>query len=250
MTINYNGSSAANLTVQLVSPNGTNQYYDGETYPTLQQPSPYDPPSQPLIDSTSLLPQTISFNSSVGTLIDGYISGATVFADANGNGQLDSGEVSTTTDANGNFTLTVGTGPLVAFGGTDISTGLPFKGQLAAPAGSSVVDPLTTLVAGLQSKGGLSLAAAEQQALSALGLPATLDVTTLDPIAGTKAGDQSSAQALIASDKVIDTVDSIANLLSQSGVTYAKAFADAFAVLWKTLSPARRRAIPSTSATP
>jgi hypothetical protein len=53
--------------------------------------------------------------------------GATVFADADGDGELDDGESSTTTDANGTFVLTGGSGPLVAFGGTDISTGLPLR---------------------------------------------------------------------------------------------------------------------------
>jgi hypothetical protein len=60
-------------------------------------------------------------------VVEGYISGATVFADANGNGQLDAGEASTTTDSTGGFSLTGGSGPLVAFGGTDTSTGLQFK---------------------------------------------------------------------------------------------------------------------------
>jgi len=42
------------------------------------------------------------------TLTPGYYSGATVFLDENGNGVLDSGEPSTTTDASGKFTLNVG----------------------------------------------------------------------------------------------------------------------------------------------
>ncbi len=40
-----------------------------------------------------------------GLGIDGYISGATVFADANFNGVLDPGELSTTTDANGHYSM-------------------------------------------------------------------------------------------------------------------------------------------------
>jgi hypothetical protein len=107
-----------------------------------------------------------------GTAIDGYLSGATVFIDVNGNGQLDTGEPSTTTDAQGNFTLPGGTsGPLVAFGGTDISTGLEFKGILKAPAGATVVTPLTTLVADMVAKTG-SVANAEAAVFKALGLGA------------------------------------------------------------------------------
>ncbi len=115
---------------------------------------------------------------------DGYISGATVFADANGTGQLASNDVSTTTDANGNFTLTGGTGPLIAFGGTDISTGLVFKGQLDAPSGSTVIDPLTMLISGLQQAAGLTVAAAEQEVLAAFGIASSTDLTTLDPGGG------------------------------------------------------------------
>ena len=43
-------------------------------------------------------------------LATGYYSGATVFLDTNGNGVLDAGETSTTTDASGNFKLTVVSG--------------------------------------------------------------------------------------------------------------------------------------------
>ena len=89
-----------------------------------------------------------------GHVIEGYIAGATVFADANGNGVLDLGEAHTTTNADGSFTLTGGTGPIVMFGGTDVSTGLAFKGTLKAPMGSTVVTPLTTLVAELAATNG------------------------------------------------------------------------------------------------
>ena len=131
---------------------------------------------------------------------DGYISGATVFADANGNGLLDPGEISTTTDQNGNFNLTGGSGPLVAFGGTDISTGLPFKGQLSAPQNSAVITPLTTLLNDLSSD-----ASADANILAALGLPAGLDLTTFDPIAAAKSGDAGGAAAYVAGAKVYDT---------------------------------------------
>src|SRR5450631_4483185 len=42
-----------------------------------------------------------------GKVADGYLAGATVFMDKNGNYQLDAGEPLTVTDANGNYTLTV-----------------------------------------------------------------------------------------------------------------------------------------------
>jgi hypothetical protein len=238
INISYTGSSSAALTIKLVpdSPEGT--YYDGTRYSTTHGPvSDYAPPSQPLIDLNALS-QTVTFTGQAanGKVIDGYISGATVFADANGNGKLDPGEVSTTTDANGNFTLTGGTGPLVAFGGTDVSTGLPFKGVLEAPAGSSVIDPLTTLLSGIESSAGLSLAAAQQEVLAALGLSSGINLTTLDPIAGVKSGDAASAAAYAAEAKVIDTVEVIATTMTSAGVSFSKAYADAFAALDATIN--------------
>ena len=119
--------------------------------------------------------------SSSGTAVDGYIVGATVFADANENGTLDLGEAFTTTGSNGQFTLVGGSGPLVLFGGTDISTGLPFQGQLTAPAGSEVVTPLTTLIQALVATGAYDAATAETQVELALGLP-DVDLTTFDPV--------------------------------------------------------------------
>ena len=55
-----------------------------------------------------------------GKVADGYLAGATVFMDKNGNYQLDAGEPSATTDANGSYTLMnvdpadVGKYPIVA----------------------------------------------------------------------------------------------------------------------------------------
>ncbi len=56
-----------------------------------------------------------------GILLDGYISGGTVFADANGDGIWNAGEAKATTDANGNFTLIGAKGTIVGSGGTDFN---------------------------------------------------------------------------------------------------------------------------------
>ena len=133
-----------------------------------------------------------------GTVIDGYLSGATVFIDVNGNGQLDTGEPSTTTDAQGNYTLPGGVaGTIIAFGGTDISTGLEFKGALKAPSGSTVVTPLTTLVTDLVAREG-SVANAEAAVFRAMGL-ASLDsginLLTFDPVAAAQSTDAARQSA-------------------------------------------------------
>ena len=125
--------------------------------------------------------------STTGFVIDGYISGATVFRDENGNGVLDDGEVSTTTDAQGAFTLGGDLdAPIVSIGGVDISTGLPFQGTLKAPAGSEAVTPLTTLVQQIveaDESGATSVEDAVAQVNAALGLGAETDLLNEDPIA-------------------------------------------------------------------
>jgi 2',3'-cyclic-nucleotide 2'-phosphodiesterase (5'-nucleotidase family) len=163
---------------------------------------------------------TASRPTAAGTVIDGYISGATVFIDVNGNGQLDAGEPSTTTDAQGNFSLPADvTGTLIAFGGTDVSTGLEFKGALKAPAGATVVTPLTTLVSDLVTAGA-SLAEAKTAVFSALGqsaLSSSVDLLKFDPVKATQSTDSASRTAglelqkgaVLVSNMVADAVTKI-----------------------------------------
>ena len=103
-----------------------------------------------------------------------------MFADADNDGTLDAGEAHTITNADGSFTLTGGSGPLVMFGGTDVSTGLAFDGVMTAPAGSTVVTPLTTLV--VQLAATMSLAAAQDAVAAAFGLDTSIDLQTFDPV--------------------------------------------------------------------
>jgi adenine-specific DNA methylase len=84
----------------------------------------------------------------------------------------------------------------VATGGTDLSTGLPFVGVLKAPVGSTVVTPLTTLVAELVKKGA-DIAEAQSSVLKATGLSALdgqVDLSNFDPVAAAK-GSDAAAQA-------------------------------------------------------
>ncbi|MEM7443026.1 MAG: Ig-like domain-containing protein [Pseudomonadota bacterium] len=156
-----------------------------------------------------------------GAAIDGYVSGATVFADADGNGQQDAGEASATTDAAGNFVLADAEGRLILFGGIDVSTGLPFLGQLRAPAGSTVVTPLTTLIVVLMDL-GLTQQAAAARIIEGLGLGDIGELTDFDPIAAALSGDPSQSETGIdaqsASVQVQNTVQQIAALLSGAGL--------------------------------
>ncbi|MEG4109920.1 FG-GAP-like repeat-containing protein, partial [Microcoleus sp. S13_C5] len=145
-------------------------------------------------------------------VIDGYISGANVFLDANKNGILDTNEPSTTTDSGGKFNLNIPfetfdtnkngeidpeEGNLVATGGTDTATGLPLETPVTAPPDSIVVTLLTTLVADLTDK-GIALEEAQSLVKAALGLPAEVDLTSFDPIEATNNNVPGGVQVLAA----------------------------------------------------
>ena len=110
---------------------------------------------------------------SSGYAVDGYLGGAAVLCDSNGNGAADSGELSVTTDATGAFSFASGcSAALVVRGGVNVDTGILFTGLLKAPAGSIVVTPLTTL---------LSSGLTQVQVKAALGLPGSTDLQAVDP---------------------------------------------------------------------
>lgn len=127
--------------------------------------------------------------------IDGYVAGATVFIDSNNNGLQDDNEPSTVTDARGNFVFAgdLPAGHFVARGGTDLATGQPFVGTLQAPAGATVISPLTTLTQTLVGSGqAASVAEAEQMLFAALNLP-RVDLSSFDPIAAALNSNNSAA---------------------------------------------------------
>ncbi|MGY3695006.1 VCBS repeat-containing protein [Bradyrhizobium sp. USDA 3240] len=172
--------------------------------------------------------KTVPINTVVGFVVKGHITGAVVFADANGNGRLDPSESVTTTDESGQFILPGGTGTLIALGGVDTSTGLQLKGQLSAPSDFHMITPLTTLVVQLQA---LAVLAPEQTVLSALGLPPTLDLSTLDPIAAAIAGDPAGAAAEVAAATVYDTASLSASALASAGDTFSAAAQASFVAI-------------------
>ena len=160
------------------------------TLASLYRSSHYRGVDVPGLDST---PYTVS-----GVVSDGYIANATVFADANGNGTWDAGEAKTTSDSFGRFSLSNGNGTIVVTGGTDITTGKVFAGVLAAPAGSTTVNPLTTLQQSLQSAGLSSAEAAARLGL-VLGFDATaIDLQNYDPIGTAVNNTLSSAERQLA----------------------------------------------------
>ncbi len=138
---------------------------------------------------------------SMGIVADGYVRGAQIYIDANGDGVAQAGErlEGATTDANGNFFLpdSVGSGAILAVGGVNIDTGVANTIVLKAPAGSIMISPLTTLVQSYIEQNGGSVAQANTVVVAALGitLPAGQTLATYDPLAAL-AANGSDADAL------------------------------------------------------
>ncbi len=103
--------------------------------------------------STPSTPSTAPLN---GIAADGYLVGATVCLDLNGNLVCNSGEPAATTGAGGAFSIDatqdqIDSNPLLLVadsGTTDEDTGAPVAGDfiLTAPAGSTFISPITTMV--------------------------------------------------------------------------------------------------------
>ncbi len=167
--------------------------------------------------------------SSGGGVIDGYVSGATVFVDSTGEGEHNTSEITTTTDANGDFTLsgTIADGTSIyAYGGTDISTGFPFEGRLSTVYDATrlpvILSPLTTYVAAVMKADATATfdSAANTVALN-LGLDAS--VINLDPM--------TNSDLFMAAQKVQKVVEVIASATKDEGETFNTAYEKVFTSL-------------------
>ncbi len=134
--------------------------------------------------SNDIDPVTGTIFSGIG--IDGILVGSTVCLDVNQNNQCDTDEPAAITGGDGKFVLpaTTFSGPLLLRGGTDLSTNAPFTGSLKAPAGSTVVSPLTSAVQSLVESGNTP-EEAQTKVKAAMGLSGVnVDLTTFDPYSG------------------------------------------------------------------
>ena len=171
-----------------------------------------------------------------GQVVKGYVEGAAVFLDRDGDGLPDPGDEPVFTDAEGRYTLeaAAGTdGTIVAVGGVDTLTNVPLDGTIfKAPAGATVVTPLTTLVVEIAASEGVSVGEASSRVLDAFGLtlPDGTDLIDFDPLA-----DMDGAGAAVedVSEIVLNTVLSIQSILEGAQVDGAaeKALAAATAAI-------------------
>jgi Ca2+-binding RTX toxin-like protein len=167
-------------------------------------------------------------------IIDGYISTGKVFFDGNLNGILDEGESFTITQTNGDFNLNVEIekfdknqngeieyteGQFVLMGGidvlsgVDVATGLAMATPLTSTLESTVITPLTTIIAELVKQGN-DPATAEAQVKSALGLPAGVDLNSYDPLEAIANGESEGISVFGSMIQVQNTIVQMAKFIN------------------------------------
>jgi hypothetical protein len=111
-----------------------------------------------------------------GKMVDGPVKGALVVCESVAvNGKVDTGEATTTSNADGTYSFANCNSPVAGVGGVNVvaeGTEFPFKGVLKSPAGSAVMTPLTGLLVGSKLN--------KDQLAKMLGLEGT-DLTQADP---------------------------------------------------------------------
>lgn len=132
-----------------------------------------------------------------GKVADGYLVGAKVFLDKNGNYQLDAGEPSAMTDANGAYTLNVepadvGKYPIVAMAiqgqtvdrdtNQTVSAGYVLSmpaSAISGTVGSNFISPMSTLLREkMAANPAMTLTEAMTQLRNQMNLPAGMDMMT------------------------------------------------------------------------
>ncbi len=149
-----------------------------------------------------------------GAVVKGPLQNARVFLDLDGDGVAGSaGDISTTTDENGQYTFT-GVDPALAAVAqiiavttpetVDTSSNTSLDGvTLKAPAGASVVTPATTVIS--ESDGAIT----KEQVAKVLGLPEGVDPLTFNPF-GEGVDAAQAAQVEIISQQLVATVKTFA----------------------------------------
>lgn len=165
-----------------------------------------------------------------GTAVKGPLANALVFVDLDGDGQLDSDEISSTTNSDGSYTLSSTDaskldGEIIVQTNEntiDSSSGEVLSGlTLSAPSGSQVVSPLTTLINDVVGAQGSDESDAAYQAridselLTPLGISQSIDVTTFNPF---DTDDLASAKAVeTAAQQITAIVNTIAKAMEAAG---------------------------------
>ncbi|MCT7971026.1 Ig-like domain-containing protein [Laspinema olomoucense] len=172
-------------------------------------------------------------------VIDGYIANGKIFFDANLNGAFDENEPFTITNADGSFDLSLEVekfdtnqngeldyteGKFILMGGMDIlsgidaATGLVMATPLTSTLDSTVVTPLTTIIAEMVQQ-GIDPATAETNLKAALGLPPGVDLGSYDPLEAIAQGDTQGVSVFGSMVMVQNTIVQAAKFINGASET-------------------------------
>ncbi len=193
-----------------------------------------------------------SFSISQGIVADGYIRGAQIYVDANNNGVAEASEMiaGVVTDSAGRFFLpsTAPKGTIIAVGGVNIDTGLPNTSPLKAPAGSTTVNPLTTLVQAVIEKSGTAapsqaaIQAAANQVAATLGLPESVatggNLLNFDPLSVKSTASAGDKAAALAVQKAAANVATFVALAASDSAAVTKVVANLASSIASTIQEA------------
>ncbi len=137
-----------------------------------------------------------------GRAIDDYIDGATVC--------IQNTCVKTKSEGIFTFIGAIPNSPLVVSGGKIHGTNINFTGKLTAPAGSTVVSPLTTIIQSVVVSSGKSVSEANKIVKKSLGLDnISVNLTTYDPVLKLSTGtatEKAKAKQVFAQQTVVQTI--------------------------------------------
>ena len=186
-----------------------------------------------------------------GAVVKGPLSGALVYADADGDGVGDGAPITTASDGSYTVSTTNANATIIAMSGpntVDTSSGEALTGvTLKAPAGSTVVTPATTI---LEAQPEIEPA----QLAIALGIPTTaadgsaIDIMSFNPYAA----DADPAAALAAekaAQQVMVTIKAVSAAAEGAGMAVEDAFEQAMASVAEVVSAeAEKIDVSSTAA--
>ena len=182
-----------------------------------------------------------------GAVLGGFLSGASVFLDANANGARDRNEPRKRTDRDGSFrfdllaadfdrdgngVLSVGDGQIWAIEGKDFVTGKPVGFDLRAPLGVSLISPFSTLAAlMLERDGSGDLQKAERFVRSKAGLseflPPSISLLEFNPLRALGNAEPQARMVLLRLLSLQSAVQQVSALVSGAAGRAPEAVADA-----------------------
>ncbi len=176
-----------------------------------------------------------------GFVIDGYVSGATVFADINGNFSWDDGEPYALTDDTGHYAFTTRVDltniNIVSLGGVDTSTLSPIQ-MMVGKLGYDYITPVSTVYSKF-GEGALIAAGLDKATLSYDPMAQVLNV---NPVFA-----QQAAQTLLIGQQLLVTLNSTVTLIATlanpgldqtdtSSSAFKKAYAEAYDSFFKVIN--------------